>query len=330
MRRTLFHVHTVMLLLVALAVSGCGARKPVRALRIGVQDNVFPALVLAAKGGGFFEKEGLDVTLVKYPSGKLAFNAALAGEVDMATVADMPVMVNRFKRDDFRLLCTLGYTDNGAWIIARRDRGITTPADLAGKTVGTQEGSAVHFFLGSLLVHHRISPRDVNIVFMPAVELVTALTEGTIDAFSMRNPFIAQAREALGDNAIEIFDPHAYRQFFILAARKDLLDRDASVAEDAVAALVKAEAFASSAPGEAQAVVAAQLGPDRAAEVANDWDTYTFEIALGQGLIRGLEDQARWAIEMRRAPASEVPDFRTVLAPAAIKAVRPQSFTVME
>jgi NitT/TauT family transport system substrate-binding protein len=330
MKRMVSYMLTVALLAVTAGVTGCRARKPARVLRIGTQDNAFSALVLAAEGGGFFEEEGLDVTIAKYPSGKLAFKAALAGEVDMATVADMPVMVNSFTRDDFRLLCTLGYTDNGAWLIARRDRGIAKATDLVGKTVGTQEGSAVHFFLGSLLVHHRIPPDKVNVVFMPAVELVTALIEGTIDAFSMRNPFIAQAKEALGDNAIEIFEPHAYRQFFILASRRDLLDRDPSIARDALTALVKAEAFAAEAPAEAQAVVARQLGDGRETEVANDWSKYTFEIALGQDLIRGLEDQARWAIEAGRTSASEVPDFRTVIAPAAIKAVRPESFTVME
>jgi len=313
-----------------MCAAGCRARKPVRSIRIGVQNNAFPALVLAAKGEGLFEAEGLDVTIVPYPSGKLAMNAALAGEVDLATVADMPIMANTFKRDDFRVLCSIGYTDNGAWIVGRRDRGINGPGDLVGKTIGTQQGSAVHFFLASFLLHHRIPADQVTIVFMPAVELPGALSDGTIDAFSMRNPFISQAKEVLGDKAIEIFEPHAYRQFFTLVIRKVVLDDDPTIAIDALTALVNAEALVHDHPEQAMQTVAQQLGPNRSDEVAGDWSKYTFEVALGQDLIRCLEDEARWAIEQGRTPTPNLPSFYDVIDSTAIQTVQPEAYSVMK
>lgn len=330
MKRTPMKPCIAVLLAGLISAAGCRARKPVRSIRIGVQNNAFPALVLAAKGEGLFESEGLDVTIVPYPSGKLAMNAALAGEVDLATVADMPIMANSFKRDDFRVLCSIGHTDNGAWIVGRRDRGINGPDDLVGKTIGTQQGSAVHFFLASFLVHRRIPSDQVKIVFMPAIELPGALSDGTIDAFSMRNPFINQAKEALGDKAIEIFEPHAYRQFFTLTIRKAVLDEDATIAIDALTALVNAEAFARDHPKQAMRTVAQQLGPNREDEVAADWNKYIFEVALGQELIRCLEDEARWAIEQGRTPTQELPSFRDVIDSTAIKTVQPEAYSVME
>lgn len=41
-----------------------------------------------------FFAEGLDVVLHKYPTGKLALDGLLAGEIDVATVAETPVMFN--------------------------------------------------------------------------------------------------------------------------------------------------------------------------------------------------------------------------------------------
>ena len=127
---------------------------------------------------------------MKYPSGKLAFQAMLRGEVDVATVADMPLMHHGFSSDGVAVVATVATVDEGAWIVARRDRGIESPADLKGKRIGTQKNSAVHFFLGMFLLANRITADDVEVVFMEATELPGALASGGIDAFSMRNPFI--------------------------------------------------------------------------------------------------------------------------------------------
>ncbi|MCP4396810.1 MAG: hypothetical protein GY801_05870 [bacterium] len=42
------------------------------------------------------------MTLQEYPSGKLAAKAMFAGEVDIATVADMPVVFNSWRWSSFR------------------------------------------------------------------------------------------------------------------------------------------------------------------------------------------------------------------------------------
>jgi NitT/TauT family transport system substrate-binding protein len=254
----------------------------------------------------------------------------LAGEVDLSTAADMPIMANTFKRDDFRVLCSIGHTDNGAWILARRDRGIAQPADLRGKRVATQEGSAVHYFLSSFLVYHKIPEEEVKIVFLPAVELPGALVRGEIDAFSMRNPFVAEAKAQLGDNAVELFEPHAYRQFFNLAMRVDALQSDPPVADAVVAALVRAARFIEADREDAIAVVAGELGPGRTDEVRGDWDRFVFDVTLGQSLIRCLENQARWAVRHGRTDAQAAPRFLRMLYPQALKRAAPGAFSVIE
>ena len=55
---------------------------------------------------GYFENEGLDLTIKEYGSGKAATESILNGEVDISTVADMPVVFNSFSREDFCIIST--------------------------------------------------------------------------------------------------------------------------------------------------------------------------------------------------------------------------------
>ena len=73
------------------------------------------------------------------------------------------------------------------------------------------------------LLHNGIPETEVDILFMKAIDLPSALINGEIDAFSMRNPFIAEASAALGQNGLELFEPGAYRQTFNLCVRKAFL-----------------------------------------------------------------------------------------------------------
>ncbi len=100
----------------------------------------------------FFKKAGLDAIPKFFPSGKRALLGMFAGEVDVATVADVPIVKNSLERHDFAILATLGTTYNDNKIVARKDHGITSPENLRGKLVATQGNSAAHFFLHLFLL----------------------------------------------------------------------------------------------------------------------------------------------------------------------------------
>ena len=298
-------------------------------LRLGVQNNAICALPFIAAEKGCFEAEGLDVEIKRYPSGKLALQAMFAGEVDMAATADMPVMANSFKRTDFAVFGTIAWTERGAWLIARRDRGISGPQDLKGRRVATQRNSAVHFFLSMYLLKHGIREEDVDLVFLDAVKLPAALANGDIDAFSMRNPFIRDAKNLIGDAALELFDPNVYRQTFNLVTWKARLQEDASIAERVLAALVAAEDLLISDEAEARAALVAQLGADREMEVRGDWGKYTFSLTLDQALFVTLEDQARWAIARRPELGEDMPDYFGFVDTRPMSAVKPGAVSVI-
>ncbi len=96
------------------------------------------ALVYVAEDQGFFEKNGLEVTIKDYPSGKAAADAIIDGEADIATSADFVFVINSFDHADLRIFGTVA-TAEVIELVARKDKGITTPADLNGKKLELQE-----------------------------------------------------------------------------------------------------------------------------------------------------------------------------------------------
>ena len=318
------------LLGVGLLLAGCGRPAMVgKPLRVGVQDNTVCALVFLAQGKGYFADEGLAVELVPFASGKVALDMMLSGDVDVSASADMPTMSHSFDRADYALFCTIARTDNGAWVIARRDRGIEKPADLRGKRIATQADSAVHFFMSMFLREHRIGEDEAQVIYMKAVDLPGALVRGEIDAFSMRNPFIETAKQALGEQAVEFFAADLYRQTFNLVAKRALIGARRDALARIVKALVRAEELVTRDSRDAKSATAAAMGEGRMAEVEKDWDRYSYQVSLDQSLFITLEDQARWAMARRGLAPDAMPNFLEYVDVTVLDAVKPSAVTVI-
>ncbi len=206
---------------------GCGSKERASSatLRIGVQSNLASALLIQAKAEGAFAAQGLDVDLVMYPSGKRALEGLFAGEVDLATSAEMPLSVAALEGKEFKIFAEICELTDGAWIVADRERGIHSASDLRGKRIGTQKHSAVHYFLIRFLQAREIELTELQLLFFPAEELHERLLAGDIDAYSMRNPFIAETLKALGPRAVEFHDPVIYVQMFCLAGTPEIRTR---------------------------------------------------------------------------------------------------------
>jgi hypothetical protein len=50
-------------------------------------------------------------------------------------------------------------------------------------------------------MHQQIPEFETDILYMEVADLPKALIDGAVDAFSMRNPVIQEAKDSLGDNA---------------------------------------------------------------------------------------------------------------------------------
>jgi ABC-type nitrate/sulfonate/bicarbonate transport system substrate-binding protein len=92
-----------------------GIREPIT---IGAERSPLLALVMIAEDQGLFSKQGVDVLVKYYTTGKLALHGMFAGEVDLATPAETTFVFSSFERADFSIVATIGSSDNDQVIVA--------------------------------------------------------------------------------------------------------------------------------------------------------------------------------------------------------------------
>jgi len=317
-------------------IIGCGTltkneSKQANPIRIGIQNSTIVSLILIAQKEGYFEDQGLRVELVSYPSGKLALLGLKEGEVDAATVADMPLMA--FGPDiPSKIIGVIADTRNGAWITARRDAGIEHPEDLAGKKIGTQKNSAVHFFLDMFLLKHELEPgKDCDVKFLPAEELPSALEKGQIDAFSMRNPFSNEAKALLGDDVIIEFYSDVYLQHFCLTIRDDWFPENPELKTSLLEALHRAGELIAKNKGVAIELVVDYLGEARRPEILRDWKNVNIgHVTLGQNLILTLEQEAVWFQDTKESQDSARFNYLKIIDTTPLKTVHPKAVQLIK
>ncbi len=287
------------------------------------------ALAIIAMDQGFFEEEGLLIKAKMFPSGKRALLEGLVpGKVDIAISADIPVTLLAFKDKQLRILTALGATSDVNSIIARRDGGISVPGDLRGKRIATQKASAVHYFLHLFLRKHGISEQEVHISFMKAEQLPKALADGTIDAFSMRAPYIDEALRILGENAVTFSAPGIYPQTDMVVARWQFIRDNPGTVKGLMRALLAAERFAGNNPEQAAEILAKRLGADRKL-IAKLWPKLDLKVTLHQSLVLLLESQARWARREGLINGGEIPDYTSQIHSETLYDLKPEVVSVI-
>ncbi len=133
-------------------IYGCAQKKPekytgsVEKLTVAAAHYLTGALVYVAEDQGFFEKNGLEVTIKDYGSGKACADALIAGEANISTSADNVFVSNSFEHAELRVLGTVA-TKQIKELVAIKDKGITTTADLVGKKIGSQKRAVLSFSL---------------------------------------------------------------------------------------------------------------------------------------------------------------------------------------
>lgn len=284
-----------------------------------------PAFVAVAKS--YFEAEGLKVTVQSHPSGKAALDAVIAGNADVATVAELPVALAAVKGHPVTILATLStQTDYG--IVGRADRGVSTPGSLKGKRIAVTAGTTGDFFLDALLVRQRLSRADVLVIDRKPGEMVDALEKGETDAISTWEPYVSDARQRLGANATELSSEGIYESTFNLAATRDFVNKRGEVVKKILRAMVRAEQSMASDPTASEAI-AAQALKKSAEEARQLLGKNRFALSLDQNLLVIMEDEVRWAMKNKIVEAKAVPNFLDAVYVDGLAAVKPRSVTVI-
>lgn len=166
-------------------------------LRVGMVSAVDMLAIPVALERGFYEKQGLDVTIARpYPTGVDALNALQAGEVDIVQVG-VPMIGAVLRGMDLVALGnfsgspTKTGSDATMALIARDGSGIGKGdlASLKGKKIAASFGTINHLYILAILEKAGLKPDDVTLVNTPPPDMTVALLAKGIDAFVGWDPW---------------------------------------------------------------------------------------------------------------------------------------------
>jgi NitT/TauT family transport system substrate-binding protein len=319
-----------LLFLVSVLISGCGqptqnSGLPVK-MRLGLQPGPQSTLIWVAQKQGFFKKHGLDVTLRQYDVGFHAVRGLGAGETDVATGTEFAFISNAFSNPDLRVVASIAEGDTTS-IVARRNRGIGSAADLAGKRVAVTPGVINQFYLGKFLTLNGIDQKDITTVNMDEASAKKAVEDGTVDAAVLFEPDVQDAKNALGSNGYAINVQSGQDFFWLLGSTTSYVNANKEAVKRLLAAMIDAQRFTEANPAKARQDM--QTGSGLSAAYARYiWPKFAFEVALPQSLILAMEDEARWTVQNSLFGAKVVPDYLNSIYQEGLRQLDPQSVTI--
>ena len=180
----------------ALAWTPAGAQTLTK-LKAGMVTGIDQIGLPIALERGFFEKNGLDVTIARpYATGVDALNALQAGESEIVQVG-VPMIGAVLRGMDLVALgnysgnATKAGSDATVAIVAREGSGIVKGdlTTLRGKKIAASFGTINHLYILATLEKAGLKPEDVTLVNTPPPDMTVALLAKGIDAFSGWDPW---------------------------------------------------------------------------------------------------------------------------------------------
>jgi NitT/TauT family transport system substrate-binding protein len=273
---------------------------------------------------GFFEKEGLRVTLKPYASGREAMAETIRGKASFCTVADTPVMFAGLKGERIRIVATIATAADYVRIVAHKNRGISRPGDLKGKTVAVTSGTSSEYYLYAFLTFNGMDEDDILVKDMSPDLMAHALVRREVDAAASWEPYLTEAQRALGNDAIVLSNNYIYKLDWNIAGMEEYIQKHPHTVVRLLRALIRATDYMAKNPGEARDLVSTAVGKGPVSLAGNEYDVH-----LGQSLLIDLENQARWAIRRKLTDRREVPDYLPMLYTEGLDKVRPEAITVI-
>ena len=295
-------------------------------LAVNVTTYSSPVYVALAKG--FWKDEGLSITREGFAAGRFCLEAILGGRADFGTVAEAPLVFAGFAKQEAYVVATMASGDVEMKIIGRKDHGVSSPADLKGKRIGLMVSTTSEFFLYLFLTEHGMSTSDVELVNLKPAEMPAALINGDIDAFSVWEPFVYNARKELVDNAVVFIAPKIYELPFNIVVSQELAEKYPETVKRILKGLLKAEEYIKNNREEALEIISKEVGmpTDVLSELTEDID---FTLKLDKEMLPLMEKEARWAIDRGYAPKEAVvPNYRYMFYTEALKELRSASVTI--
>ncbi|HEX5508082.1 MAG TPA: ABC transporter substrate-binding protein [Pseudolabrys sp.] len=176
-------------------------------LRQGYQTNMWGMPTYYLMHSGLLQKRGIKFQEFAVPSGNLTMQQMVARQVDLGTYAG-PSFIIGHQKGGLIAIAKIEYVGKTARVMARKDLGLKTVADLRGKKVANQTGSSVgNIFVDQVAAKAGLHKGDFQEVRMNVNDMVAALAAKTVDAMVNVEPYnsIAEA-QGLANELVDYYD----------------------------------------------------------------------------------------------------------------------------
>lgn len=215
------------------------------------------------------ESDGMDYTVdwSLFEAGPQLMEAIPSGQVDVGLIADTPMIFAQAAGLPVSIVAVAHTSAPGesfVQIVAMPDSGITSMADLEGKSVAMAQGTILQYTAIAALEDAGLSYDDIEPVYLSPADSFTALTEGDVDAAALIDPQFAisqqQGSVVVGDGVGLVTDVQ------VTIATDDALGDPGKAAaiEDLILRIDRAQQWALANPEEWAAAYAAAYSMDEA------------------------------------------------------------------
>lgn len=287
----------------------------------------YSILNLIAKDKGFFKDNGLDAEITEYDTGATSVGALRKGDADVAVAANFVGVTNLFFDKNLRVLAEVG-NQNNFFLLARKDKGISTPADLRGKKIGATFRTAGQLYLGRFLQANGMTMNDVDAVDRTPAQMRQELQGGQLDAILIFDPHAYDLESAL-DGKIVFWSAQGNQRAYALAySTKDFVETHPDAVRRYVRSLLSAETYLHEHREEAMRFVGDALHYDNA-YLQYMWKNSEFGVKLDEDMLVAMEEQARWVIETGMTDQKAVPNYLSFIDFPALESIDPSLVNIV-
>ena len=204
-------------------------------VKIGYLPSDHDAALFVADAQGKFAEKNITTELVQFNNGGDLMTAMASGEVDVGYVGIAPVLSSVEKGVPVKVISSAQIEGSG--IVVTKDSGITSAADLKGKSIATPgEASIQYVLLTYYLKENGLTTDDLNVSAMKVPSMNDALKTKQIDGIVTFQPYVSIAANN-SDNVVleDSGDILPYHPCCVVVASDDFIKNHEDTVKDIVA-----------------------------------------------------------------------------------------------
>jgi len=209
-----------------------------------------------AVGNNFFSEQGLKVKDQFFQSASEEITAFLAGKIDLGWVTSGDAVQMAAKDPSIKIIYLVDYSNGSDGILGR---GIQSPQDVKGKTIGRENILFEKVFLQAYLQKAGLTEKDVTIKDLAAADAATAFAAKQVDMAVTYEPYLSKAaKQGEGEVIFSTKDTNLIAD--VVIARDRLIQSRKTDLQAYFRAIDKAVDLVISGDAEALKIAGAKLG----------------------------------------------------------------------